>query len=363
MYDIDNKYGLKIMKQIFRKMHLMELTVISTTKQTIKAQKRYLITAILCICLIHIIGEIIPSFAKTENNGITLFKQEKYLLAVSTLSKELITHPADPDINYFMGRSLLAINRVDKAIIYLKEATKLSQDIPDYYFWLGVGYWANMEFENEKESYLKALKIEPDHLTANLYLGHNYMDRNKWKAALSQYDRVLDIDPYVPEALYNRALVFRYLKEKKNEKKAWLFYLNKYNYGKWALRATEALNGYGDFSYRIYLLGPRKIVAPAIEFEQGGSILKPNSMPVFQHLIKKIGNNMDYLIHVIAYVKGNHNIAKSRAIAIKAQILGAFPTIEASSVMVSWFDISEKIITNGQTYYLTESIDVISVKK
>jgi tetratricopeptide (TPR) repeat protein len=312
------------------------------------------------MCFILLIGTLIPSFAQADSDGITLFRQEKYEQAVTIFSEELKKQPDNPVSNFYMGRSLLALNQPGKSIDYLKKAVQLVPNNPDYLFWIGVSYWANMEFDKERQSYLKALKLNPDHLQARLYLGHSYMDRNQWKAALSQYDRVLDINPAIPDALYNRALVFRQLGKSADEKNAWGSYLSRYQIGKWALQAAEQLNGYGDFSYRIYLLGSRRIAAPAINFEPAGSTLKTESVPALEQIGDILIKNRMLSLYVIVYVKDNPKIAKSRAKVIKKHILETFPKIEPSRIMLSWFGVPEKINSENKTYLLDESVKIIS---
>jgi tetratricopeptide (TPR) repeat protein len=197
----------------------------------------------------------------------------------------------------------------------------------------------------------------------NLYLGHNYMDRNQWKTALNQYDRVLAINPAVPDALYNRALVFRQLGRKADEKIAWISYLNRYRYGKWALRAVEHLNGYGDFSYRIYLLRSRRIVVPAINFEPAVSTLKTESLQAIKSIGDVLSKKRALSLHVITYIKDNPNLAKSRAKVIKEYILEAFPEIEPSRLTVSWFGVPEKINSGNRVYVLNESVNIITRNK
>jgi tetratricopeptide (TPR) repeat protein len=307
-----------------------------------------------------VIGVLIPSFVLAEADGITLRKQEKYLQSIRIVAKKLKTRPDDPTLNYCMGRCFLALNKAGKAIGYLKKAAELVPDRPDHQFWLGVGYWANMEFNKEKQSYLKALKLDPEHVSANLYLGHNYMDRNQWKAALNQYDRVLAINPSVPDALYNRALVFRHLGKKSDEKNAWKSYLDRYRIGKLAIQAAEQLNGYGDFSYRIYLLGSRRIVVPAINFESAGSTLKTESVLAFERIGNILTKNRALSVHVIAYMKDNPKTARSRVKVIKRYILGTFPEIEPSRIMVSWFGVPEKIASGNGRYVFDESVNIVT---
>jgi tetratricopeptide (TPR) repeat protein len=309
---------------------------------------------------ILLINAMIPSFVLAGPDGRALFEQEKYAQAARIFSEELKKQPDNPVSNFFMGRSLLALSQAGKAIDYLKKAAQMVPNNPDYLFWVGVGYWANMEFDKERQSYLKALKLDPYHLQTRLYLGHNYMDRNQWKAALNQYDRVLDINPATPDALYNRALIFRRLGKSADEKNAWKSYLSRHPFGKWGLQAAEHLNGYGDFSYRIYLLRFRRIVVPAISFEPVDSTLKTESI----HALERIGDflikNRSLSLHAIAYVKDNPEIAKSRAKLIKKYILETFPRIEPSKIKLSWFGVPEKINSGSKTYLLDESVKIIT---
>jgi tetratricopeptide (TPR) repeat protein len=186
------------------------------------------------------------------------------------------------------------------------------------------------------------------------------MDRNQWKAALKQYNRVLAINPAIPDALYNRALVFRQLGKSVDETNAWKSYLNRYRSGKWALQAAEHLNGYGDFSYRKYLLGSRRIVVSAINFEPADSIVKTESLQAIESIGDVLTKTRALSLHLIAYVKDNPNLAKSRAKAIKKYILETFPEIEPSRLTVSWFGVPERIDSGNKTYALNESVNIIT---
>jgi tetratricopeptide (TPR) repeat protein len=310
-----------------------------------------------------LIGTLIPASAQAGSDAIGLFKEEKYGQAVAVFAEELKKQPDNPKVNFFMGRSFLALSQAGKAMAYLKKAAQMVPSEPDYQFWLGVGYWANMEFEKERQSYLKALQLAPNHLRANLYLGHSHLDRNQWNRALNQYDRVLAINPDVPDALYYRALVLRRLGKSVDEKTAWRSYLNRYRFGKWALHAAEQLNAYGDFSYRIYLFGSRRIVVPAINFESDGPILKPESLNALERIGEFLTKNRALSLHVIAYVKNNPDLAMSHAKSIKNKIMEMFPEIEPSRLSLSWFGVPEEINSKNKTYVLNESVNIFTKRR
>ena len=135
-------------------------------------------------------------------------------------------NPVNPEANYYLGRFLLAKKKKKEALSYLEKAVSYAPKDADYIFWLGVAYGENGKREKEKKMYLKALAQEEKHLQSLIYLGHTQLRSKEYSAALASYEKALKIWPYSPSALYNRALVLKYLGRTPEEKLAWLEYLN-----------------------------------------------------------------------------------------------------------------------------------------
>jgi tetratricopeptide (TPR) repeat protein len=308
-------------------------------------------------CFFLFIAAGLPMRVAAEPDGIVLFQQEKYSEAASCLATDLKNQPENPSVNFFMGRSLLALKQPSEAVGYLRKATALDPGNADYRFWLGVGHWATTDFEEERRSYLEALKLNPKHLSANLYLGHSYMDQGDWKKALVQYDRVLGIDADFPEALYNRALTLGKLEKTAEAREAWKSYLSRYYLGLWAFQAVEQLNQAGDFSYRTHWMGPARVIMPKIAFAPGGDRPAGQSVGALETVKGTLERNSQLSLHIVAYAQGNAKLAESRAKALKAQILKSNPAITSSRVKVSWFDVPEKISAGDKTYVLKESVN------
>ena len=81
-----------------------------------------------------------------------------------------------------------------------------------------------------------------------------------YQAALAEYNRVLALAPDEGTALYNRALAYQLLDQKNKEADAWKEYLRSHRTGIWAYRAAEHLNELGDFTYRSYQIGFRRVI-------------------------------------------------------------------------------------------------------
>ncbi len=308
-------------------------------------------------CFFLFIAAGLPMRVAAEPDGIVLFQQEKYSEAASCLATDLKNQPENPAVNFFMGRSLLALNQPAEAVGYLRKATVLQPGNADYQFWLGVGHWATTDFEEERRSYLEALKLNPKHLSANLYLGHSYMDQGDWQKALVQYNRVLGIDADFPEALYNSAVALGKLDKKAEAREGWKRYLSRYHLGLWAFQAVEQLNQMGDFSYRTHRLGPARVIMPKITFAPGGDRPAGQSVGALETVKGTLERNSQLSLHIVAYAQGNAKLAESRAKALKAHILKSNPGIPSYRVKVSWFDVPEKISLGDKMYVLKESVN------
>ncbi len=57
----------------------------------------------------------------------------------------------------------------------------------------------------------KALEAKPDFEVAHNMMGHCYIERGMWDAALKHLNRAIALRPNYPAALYNRGLVYRKL--------------------------------------------------------------------------------------------------------------------------------------------------------
>ena len=288
--------------------------------------------------------------SKNTKRGIEVFREE------------VSTHPDNAEAHYYLGRFLLAEKSKKEALTYLKRAVELSPKKADYHFWLGVAYAANKRGDLERKSYFKALEIDKKHVQALIYLGHNQLERKQYKEALKLYSTALEIKPANPSALYNRALIMKRLRRTPEEKLAWKEYLASYQSGAMARRAVLHLNDLGDFEYRNYLIGRRRISLETIKFEPFSAKIIGDSRPSLKRLGNILENNKNISIHIVAYQKNNKELAEARAKSVKKYIIKKFKAIKPSRLTVSWFDVPERIKIGKKVHRENETINFFTAR-
>jgi tetratricopeptide (TPR) repeat protein len=295
--------------------------------------------------------------------GERLLKNQQYQDGVATFKSMVQEEPKNPEAHYYLGRFYLALERPEEALPHLKQAVQGDPAKADYAFWLGVAYWAIRDFEGERKSYFQALAKDPKHLPARLYLAHTFLDSGEWQEALNNYDLVLRQDPYSPEALYNRGLALMELDRPKDEARAWKKYLQYYPEGKWALRAVDHLNRLGDFSYRNFTIGYRRITLEPIPFRPGTATLLSQGKPSLQVLGTILSINHEIFLEIACYKSGDSALAAARAKAIRDYLLQEFPRIKPSRLGVRGIGSKERIKAGSKVYLLADSTTFITKRK
>jgi len=295
--------------------------------------------------------------------GERLLKNEQYQDGVATFKSIVQEEPKNPEAHYYLGRFYLAQERPEEALPHLKQAVQGNPAKANYHFWLGVAYWAIRDFDLERKSYLQALAKDPKHVPARLYLAHTFLDSGEWQEALDNYDQLLRREPYNPEALYNRALAYMELQRPKDEARAWKRYLQHYPEGKWALRAVDHLNELGDFRYRNFTIGYRRITLEHIAFPPGSDTLLSQGKPSLQVLGTILSINDMIRVEVVCYKNGDPALAAARAKAVRDYLLQKFPWLKPSRIGARGIGRNERAKAGSKVYLLDDSTTFITVKK
>lgn len=280
-------------------------------------------------------------------------------VSLAATDNQLIEKASNAKSAYLLGRGLLAAQKENLAIGLLQKASLLEPDNPEYAYWEGVGHWFNNEPDMERSSYMRGLTAAPQSIPLLTNLGHSYLGEGKYEQALSTYQDVLEISPAEHDALYNQGLIFRKLGDKNKEIDAWKSYLQVYRTGKSAFRAVVRLNDYGDFSYRTYVIGARKVIlSPDIVFDARSP---ETSLQELLPIISILQANNHMQLEIVVFSEKNLEKARMRAMAIK-NILHqeAGPDITAR-VAFSWFDSPEIIhTTQSESHTLKNSLLLFS---
>lgn len=288
---------------------------------------------------------------------------EEYDQGQKNFEQAIAENPNDAMAQYYLGRMLLAQEKPEAALPHLEKAVSIDPRDADYHFWLGINYWAVMDYKNERKQYLKAVELNPRATYAHLYLGHNYLDKNEWKKAYDQYQIVLRKDEYDPEALYNTAIALHGMQRYKREHKALLRYLKYYPDGHTALKAVSSLNALGDFSWRNFYIGKRRVSFIGVQFEKDTAKIKTDSTASLKLLGAMLKNSPDLSVNIVVNVKGKKSLAKARAFAVRNYIVKYVPDVETKQLPMSWFGQSEKVRYGKKIKYLPESVRFITKVK
>ena len=295
--------------------------------------------------------------------GELLLKKEQYQDGIDTFKSIVQKEPENPKAQYYLGRFYLAQEKPEEALPHLKRAVQGDPAKADYHFWLGVAYWAIRDFERERKSYLQALARDPKYVPARLYLGHNFLDGGEWQEALDNYELLLRREPYNPEALYNRALALMELHRPKEEARAWKKYLQYYPEGKWALRAVDHLNQLGEFSYRNFTIGYRRVTLERIPFSPGSAKLLFQGKPSLQVLGTILSINDKISLEVACYKNGDPALAAARAKAVRDYLLKEFPKLKPFRIGTRGIGAKERIKAGSKVYLLDDTTTFITTRK
>ncbi|QGY41925.1 tetratricopeptide repeat protein [Pseudodesulfovibrio cashew] len=295
--------------------------------------------------------------------GPYYLKQQEYSEGIEAFTTRLKENPQDHVAAFYIGRYHLALNKPDKALPYLQKAAAMAPDNADYRFWIGVAHWAKLDFAEERKAYKAALKLDPDHISANLYLGHGYVDEGQWAKALARYDKVIELDPYNPEALYNRSVALEGLGKKAEEIAALKKFLEYYPDGSLAMRAATRLNLLGDFTYRNAIIGKRNVTIKSVVFKPGTDELVYESKESLQVVSAMMEVNDKLALHIVAYKDGDVAAAKARAHNVRNALLAGHPGISPSRLPLSWFGSAEPYELEGKSFSIKDSVQFITVTK
>jgi tetratricopeptide (TPR) repeat protein len=264
------------------------------------------------------------------------------------------------EFSYIMGRSALATDNPQNALPYLKAAVDQEPTKADYHFWLGVAYWAVGNRALETESYARALHLNPDFLPAHVYLGHNYLENQRWQDAIVHYEKVLAQVPDHAELLFNTGIAYRKLSRTTEENAIWTRFLSHTNTGPRAVKAVKHLNSNGEFSMQLAYFGGQPRVLKSIAFKANGIEPLPESIPPLIQAGQIIRDTPNLLLHIIVYEKDHMALARKRSKRLKKYITDVYPEIDANHIRTSWFDVPRRLKANGEQYSLDSSVQLFA---
>ncbi len=249
----------------------------------------------------------------------------------------------NPESAYLVGRGLLRADSSEgQALAFLQRASLLEPQNPEFAYWEGVGHWANGDEDAERSSYLRGLEADPENVPLLINLGHSYLGEKRYQEALGAYQAVLALAPDNPVARYNSGLIYRALGMVSEEIASWRSFLQEQREGTKPFRAVQRLNGYDDFSFRIYQVGGRKIIVNQ-QLLLDESVPEDMKQQELAGITSILEENDQVNLEVVVFVEHDREAARKRANALKRMIVQNSKTDVAGQVRLSWFDAPETI--------------------
>lgn len=292
----------------------------------------------------------------TRIQGEHYLKTSAFDKGIESFSAKVEQDAEDGYANYYLGRFLLAEEEFEKAYPYLERATRLEDDNAEFFFWRGVAQWSLGLSDEERLSYQKALSLDPDHLEAHVYLGHNSLDRKDFHTALAQYEAALELFEHHPDALYNKGLALEKLDRTKAAIDTWKIYLKHYPDGVLGRSAIQYLNAHGDFSYRLHALGIRRVPLEWIRFQPGTAELTWEAYPSLRTVGAFMTQNISSRLTVQSFYTGSQSMAEARGQSIKKYFRESFRSIAPERISVQSYGRPERIMAGGTMFALDSSI-------
>ena len=254
---------------------------------------------------------------------------------IQTMESAIAPFADSAQANFLVGRGLLEAGKQQLALEFLQQAVRQEPRSAEYGHWQGVAYWKLGDLEKERQSYQQSIARQPDYIPALLNLGHNLLENGDYQQALSQYEKVLRINPYEQTALYNRALAYLQLADNTRAGAAFGHYLDHYRSDKWAHRAVSHLRQIEVYDYQICRIGSRKIVI------NQQALLGP-ALPARQLEIERLAGWLQKAsaveLHMVVYYQNDGQQGKAIAEELKQQLSAALGMNSTVPIRISWFD-------------------------
>lgn len=174
------------------------------------------------------------NFEAFHKIGLCYFNLNDYPAALRNLQKAIDVDPKNPFPMYFMGRTYLEMGEWAKAVDLLSRSVELDGSNAEYFFWLGSAYYAQGDFRNDKEefwhsgqNFRQAIEMGYSNPTSIFMLGNSLLHRGIFlisanreqeavehlKAAITQYQAVIKVQPDASNAFLNLGLAYYSLKK------------------------------------------------------------------------------------------------------------------------------------------------------
>ncbi len=161
--------------------------------------------------------EINPKFAGAYfNRGLARHAKEEYDKAIEDFNEAQKFNPEDAGVYNGRGSAYLGLDQYDQALSDFNKALEIDHQYANAYYNRGLAYYGKKEWEKALENISRAqelgFQVDPTLLQAIAQVFHNsglgHAKKNNIDQAISDFKKVLEIDPKYATAYYNLGLAY-----------------------------------------------------------------------------------------------------------------------------------------------------------
>jgi len=149
-----------------------------------------------------------PVFAQTLETGINLYRTEQYPQAEQELRGVTQNNPENAEARYYLGMTLVELNRLDDAQAEFDKAKEMSvpqdrQKVAEARLQM-----ARQEMDPALASLQEAEALNAENADVYLNRGLIHASRQNFPAAITDLERSLQINPHNPRAHYYAGIAY-----------------------------------------------------------------------------------------------------------------------------------------------------------
>ncbi len=147
------------------------------------------------------------NFVAQNNLGNALLAMNRIDEAVIHYTKAIDISPDFPEPNYNLGVLYLRQKNPDKALGFLKRSIRLNPRDSDAYLSLGMLYLEKGSADEAVSNFLDSQRLSPDNPEVCFNLGMAYYRKGDLDTAIGYFSQTVKIDPQYAEAHYNLGVI------------------------------------------------------------------------------------------------------------------------------------------------------------
>lgn len=133
------------------------------------------------------------------DRGVLEYDEKNFPAALENFAKAVELDPRDPRARYFLGITLIALDRFDDAVTHLREGRAQAPEDLDMAFALGLALFSKGDFDGALPHFQEVAAREPAREDLGYYLGRIHYQRKDYERALAALEAGRSTDPDITQ--------------------------------------------------------------------------------------------------------------------------------------------------------------------